>query len=250
VSEGGGNEAWPQPLGAAQVAPDARLFWDRSAMLRALCPGTGKVIGEVGVGLGHLSRFILSGLRPSRFVAIDSFDLHTLPMLWGKPAAEQFGGLTHRAFYERSFADAGKVLEIMEGQSDACLAACPDASFDLLYIDAGHDYDSVKRDAEAALRKIKPAGLLVFNDYTLLDHHGHRYGVVQAVNELLLGTDWQMVGFSLQQYMYCDVALRRPLSCPGPGGVSAAAARGARQAPRASGRALLRSLATGLFRRR
>jgi hypothetical protein len=68
----------------------------------------------------------------------------------------------------------------------------------------------VRQDAAAASGKVKRDGLLVFNDYTLHDHLGQvRYGVVQAVNELIVASDWKVVGFSLQHYMYCDIALRR-----------------------------------------
>ena len=34
------------------------------------------------------------------------------------------------------------------------------------------------------------------------------YGVVPAVNELVVSEGWQVVGFALQQHMFCDIALR------------------------------------------
>ena len=53
-------------------------------------------------------------------------------------------------------------------------------------------------------------GLLVFNDYIMVDHHyGTPYGVVRAVNELVTASDWKVVGFALQQQMFCDIALCR-----------------------------------------
>jgi ubiquinone/menaquinone biosynthesis C-methylase UbiE len=44
------------------------------------------------------------------------------------------------------------------------------ATFDLVYIDAGHFYPDVKADAQEAARIVKPDGTLIFNDYTLADH--------------------------------------------------------------------------------
>jgi len=188
---------------------NARAFADRAEMVPALKPEPGLVIGEVGIGLGTFSRFVIDHLQPARFVAFDLFDLHTLAELWGKPTHELFGGRSHRAFYEALLADAGARLVIEEGPSEHRPAAQPDRSFDILYIDADHGYDGVKRDISAALPKMKPDGLLVFNDYTLFDHDGHPYGVVKAVNELVTSSDWKVVGFSLQRWMYCDIALRR-----------------------------------------
>jgi hypothetical protein len=189
---------------------NARAFFDRSDMLLALRPEKGLAICEVGVGIGGFTRFLLDHMRPARFFAIDLFDLHTKPDIWGRAPRDVFGARTHRAFYEDSFAYAHDRMTVLQGQSEACIAACPDGFFDILYVDAGHTYDDVRRDAAAAVSKVAPDGLLVFNDYTLYDHLAEApYGVVQAVNELIVASDWQVVGFSLQRHMYCDIALRR-----------------------------------------
>ncbi len=189
---------------------DARAFFDRSDMLLSLRPQKGLVIGEVGVGIGGFSRFLLDHMQPAKFVAIDLFDFHTKPDIWGKRPADVLGPRSHREFYEHTFAYARDIIVVAEGQSDECIAACPDDFFDILYIDAGHSYDEVRRDAAAGVAKVKRDGLLVFNDYTLHDHLGEApYGVIQAVNELIVASDWKVVGFSLQRNMYCDVALQR-----------------------------------------
>jgi hypothetical protein len=188
---------------------DGRLFFDRSEMLLQLRPEKGLVIGEVGVGLGYFSRFLIDHMRPAKFVAIDLFDLHTLPEIWSEPTSVVFGDRTHREFFEKTFAYAHETLVVAEGPSHECLAALPDDLFDILYIDADHEYEGVRRDAMIGTSKVKQDGLLVFNDYTLFDHFGAPYGVVQAVNELVVASDWKVVGFSLQRYMYCDIALCR-----------------------------------------
>jgi len=196
-------------LGASHFN-NARLFFDRTEMLLTLRPEKGLAICEVGVGLGQFSRFVLDHMRPRIFVAIDSYDLHTQQTIWGRPAADVFGKRTHRAFYEDMFSKYRTILRVQEGQSHECLATWPDAEFDILYIDAGHTYEDIKRDAAMGSPKVKQDGLLVFNDYTLYDHFGSApYGVVQAVNELIVASDWQVVGFSLQREMYCDIALKR-----------------------------------------
>jgi hypothetical protein len=68
----------------------------------------------------------------------------------------------------------------------------------------------VRADATAAAPKVKPEGLLIFNDYIVWSHHENfGYGVVQTVNELCVNEGWRMVAFCLHEDMYCDVALKR-----------------------------------------
>lgn len=164
---------------------------------------------EVGVGLGDFSEVLMRFLRPKRFVAIDWFRAHEDELNFGRPSKEVFGSMTHGEFYRRRFAT--KPVEIREGNSAETLATLDDTSFDLIYIDANHEYDAVRRDAEEALRKIRPTGILIFNDYILFDHlRGTEYGVVPVVNRLVNETDWRINAFALEHDMFCDVALVRP----------------------------------------
>lgn len=205
------NEPFPSYPGltARNVAPGAKLFAERHHLLLALGLREGAVIAEIGVGLGYLSRFLLDHLKPRHFAAIDSFRLHHETLIWGQPSAEIFKGSSHRQWYEREFAHHAQRLDVREGDSSDCLATFADGYFDLIVIDADHGYDGVKRDAEQAVKKAAPHGTLVFEDYVLVDHAGHRYGVVPVVNALVAEGEWQVVGLALQQLMYCSIALRR-----------------------------------------
>lgn len=55
----------------------------------------------------------------------------------------------------------------------------PQLWFDVVFVDAAHDYESVKADAAAAHQAVDPDGVLIFHDYC-----STWPGVVQAVDEL------------------------------------------------------------------
>ena len=155
----------------------------------------------------HLGEVCPQGL------AIDRFDLHELPALWGISTTEHFGGRTHGEFYRNRFAAeiARGQLEMVEGDSAAAISDLPDGGVDLFYVDADHSYDGARRDLEAILPKVKPDGCIVMNDYipAEIGFSNGPYGVIQATNEFMVAQSWEMVYFALAYVMYCDVGLRR-----------------------------------------
>ena len=192
----------------ARVVPNrlaALTLWPRDA-----------VIAEVGVALGEFSKAVLAVCRPRRFLAIDRFDLHQLPALWGIPTSEHFNGLTHGEFYRSRFAAeiASGQVEVIEGDSASVISAMPDCSVDVFYVDADHTYDGVRRDLDTILPKVKPDGWIVMNDYipAEIGFSNATYGVIQATNEFMITHGWEMVYFALAYVMYCDVGLRKASS--------------------------------------
>jgi precorrin-6B methylase 2 len=102
------------------------------------------------------------------------------------------------------------VVETYSGDSSKTLKLQPDKSFDLIYIDGSHTYEGVLADTIEAIRIVEQNGILIFNDYTMYDHYlGHRYGVVEVVNQLVHQTNFKVFAFALQADMFCDIALRR-----------------------------------------
>src|SRR5271157_68875 len=191
---------------------EAKLFANRRDMIASLGIAEGCLVAEVGVAQGDFSEYLLQKLRPEKFVAIDLFDMHKYPVIWGTPSEVMFKGMTQLDFYRQRFRDYGSRLVIQQGLSHEALATYPDQTFDMIYIDAGHDYESVKQDGEVAIRKIKADGTIVFNDYVLYDPFTDSpYGVVQAVNEIVVEGGWHVVGFALDKNMFCDIALKKLL---------------------------------------
>lgn len=68
-------------------------------------------------------------------------------------------------------------LRILEGLSWEMAEAVPDNSLDFVFIDASHDKESVLKDLEAWIPKLKAGGMLTGHDL-------HFDGVVQALEEM------------------------------------------------------------------
>lgn len=193
-----------------QHLDNAKLYANRQAMISDLCQYKPKVIAEVGVAHGEFSDFLLRTLSPEKFLAIDVFEMHLTPSHWGIPQEYLFKGMTHREFYAHRFNEYGNRVIIEQGLSHEALSRQPDNLFDLIYLDAGHSYDEVRKDTEVAIQKIKRDGILIFNDYIMSDHYANvPYGVVQVANELVVNCGWDVIGFALDRSMFCDLAVRR-----------------------------------------
>ena len=199
------------------VAPNARLYADRYNMMKWINKDVvagGLAIAEVGVAFGDFSEFLRDTFTPDLFVAIDTFVVHTLTECMGTPVADRMHGMTHEDYYrQRIDTHAHGRVGIVKAVSHVGLARYPDHFFDLIYLDAGHLYEDVMADVAVAAQKLNSPGILVFNDYTCFDQRdgvaAGPYGVIPAVNQLLGTGEWQVVGFALEKFMFCDIALRK-----------------------------------------
>jgi len=101
-------------------------------------------------------------------------------------------------------------ITLLAGDSGDCLGELPVGSIDVVYIDADHSYAAVRRDIAAALPRLKPDGVLIFNDYTVWSPRSmYHCGVARAVNELCLSSNWRLRYLAMQPMMYNDVMLVR-----------------------------------------
>lgn len=168
---------------------DCIVVPDRTALLE--CLPKGGIVAEVGTLHGEFSREILRIIEPQELHLID----HEIQPRVREMAEDP--SLRTR-------------LRVHQADSVEALESFPDRYFDWIYVDAQHRFPGVKRDIEAARRKVKPDGLLVFNDYIIWSYvEMEPYGVVAAVNELCIEDNWKLVYLALPSHMYCDVALRR-----------------------------------------
>jgi len=188
----------------------ARLFADRASLIRGLSIPKSGVIAEIGVLRGDFSEFLISELAPRKFVGFDMFNAHEHASIWGIPSSEFFQGLTQQEYVQRRLTRFGDSVALERGPSQRTLPKYARREFDLVYIDAGHDYDDVKSDAHWAAQMAKDDGILVFNDYILFDHMAMApYGIVPVVNRMLVDEGWRVVGFAFQHQLFCDIAIQR-----------------------------------------
>ena len=197
TSTRGENFVLPQALSPIHVN-QCKVMANRFEMVRKF-PKNARV-AEVGAQTGKFSKHIWENLRPREFHLYDiSFYQENFPF--------------DHAYFEDPVLQ-GKVF-LHEGDSSSLLNQMPDEYFDWIYIDADHSYSGVVKDVEVAKFKIKPNGLLVFNDYMIYSPiEDMQYGVNRAVNDLCLNENFEMVYFAFNVAGYHDVCLRRRGSLP------------------------------------
>jgi predicted O-methyltransferase YrrM len=128
-----------------------------------------KVGVEVGAATGHTTEWLLEACPSLRrlFIADDWRPVGTAGLEWDQPNMEQI--------FRKKF-EKDERIHILKGLSWDVASAVTDHSLDFAFIDASHDYESVKKDLTAWYPKIKFGGIICGHDI-------HSEGVVQAVTE-------------------------------------------------------------------
>lgn len=162
------------------------------------------IIAEIGVAFGDFSTVILNNCSPYKFYAIDMFSDKTKGF-WGQNIFES-ENITHAEWYTKKFKNYidKNILEIRKGISWECLDTFPNNYFDYVYVDAAHDYESVKKDIQVLKRVVKNKGIIQFNDYIHIDWSG----VIPAVHELVKDTDSKVLYYCLSRDGADDIVIQ------------------------------------------
>jgi hypothetical protein len=169
---------------------NCRVVPDRHKLLMNCLPKNG-VCCEVGTDTGAFAKKIIELSNPR--------ELHLIDITFSNFKRVDF----------LSAIESGTVI-LHEADSVVALNRFSDGYFDWIYIDGNHSYEGVKRDINAAKFKLKPMGLLAFNDYMFWSHRElMTYGVMQAVNEFCLNESWEIVYLALNTEAVNDVVLRK-----------------------------------------
>lgn len=144
---------------------------------------------EIGVGSGDFSQILFNETKPLYLYLIDRWlymeDLD--PTVYGWKC--KHSQADYDRFYQMTidkFKNNNNVI-ILKKTSTEALDSFEDYFFDYIYIDASHDYESVKNDLELSRKKIKKNGFICGHDYNKNYNHNRKneYGVIKAVDEFV-----------------------------------------------------------------
>lgn len=131
---------------------------------------------EIGCARGRTTSYLLKKCPTLSLICVD---------LWG-PAPKGNGGTQYKKWdfdniykgFLRSVASHNGRVRIIQSLSWEAASLIEDESLDFVFIDADHEYDSVKKDILAWAPKVKTGG-------TVCGHDTHFSGVMKAIKELI-----------------------------------------------------------------
>lgn len=187
------------PLIDQEQLKNAKLYSNRNLFLLDLKKNIDVL--EIGTLGGEHAEIINNIVNPKRLDLIDLFncdDLHN----------NNFTKQNHFEYVKNKFTN-NKNIFLYQGFSCDILKTL-NHPYDYIYIDASHDYNSVKNDFLASSHLFKYDTIIGFNDYIIQDLNGYRFGVINFINQFLsINKDWEVIGFAFNPMMYSDIYIRK-----------------------------------------
>lgn len=153
----------------------------------------GDEVVEIGCWLGRSAIYLAQRLKRDgkrvKINVVDTFKGES-NQLEHEATVRECGGSIRAAFEENiKRCGVADMFNIIEGDSAQSAAEFADKSLAFVWIDAAHDYESVKRDITAWKPKVKPDGILA-------GHDAQWHEVERAVKELIpkpkfIGVIWE-----------------------------------------------------------
>ena len=157
-------------LHVEQTIPWVGKDYRGSFLLHLITTYNIKLMAEVGVKFGRTTFFLLDNVPDLKIYAVD---------------------INIKDFYNSDVAKKyGDRLVPIQGLSYQVTDQLADDSLDLVFIDADHGYDSVKRDIIAYTPKLKTTGLLTGHD---IDYPGVNKAVKELIKEFDIGPNFVWV---------------------------------------------------------
>ncbi len=141
-----------------------RVFETRDEMLSVL--PANPVIAELGVFDGDYSERIFAICNPKELVLIDYWGDGNI--VSGNENGDNIRHITGAKLYANVVAKLGDKpnVKIFKDWTSKILQF-PDNYFDMVYIDANHEYDGVSKDLEYCMAKVKHGGWIMGHDYEM-----------------------------------------------------------------------------------
>lgn len=152
-----------------QIGIEGFLHCDEAHKLVELAAG--RDVLEVGAFMG-LSAWLM-GISAKTVTSVDTFRANTAGQV-------QLQEITTLQAYQYSISRYRHITYFV-GTSVEAHAQYTGDGFDMIFIDAFHDYENVKEDTNRWIKHLRPGGIFAWHDYG----HDHFPGVKKAVDEFL-----------------------------------------------------------------
>lgn len=141
-----------------------------------------KTIAEIGVNKGETSKIFRSLFPDAHLFLIDPWKISSDYLMSATPISRKIKHYENAYSSVRAQFKNDPNVQILRMSSLEAVAHTPD-QFDLVFIDANHEYSHVKQDILSWLPKVRHGGILAGHDY---DPQIPMFsGVKQAVDEIL-----------------------------------------------------------------
>ncbi len=141
----------------------------------------GDLFLEVGCFMGKSAAYLLQKIKESdKRIRVWVIDIFEAECGHHNDLIKENGGGTLLEIFKKNMAQLGFKPNTMIGKSNEQYKNISDESFSMIFIDAAHDYESVKADLNNFYPKLKSGGIFAGHDY------GEKScGVGQAVDEFV-----------------------------------------------------------------
>jgi len=136
---------------------------------------------EVGCFMGKSTAYLLQKIKESRKdISVSVIDIFEAECDHHADLINEHKGGTLLDIFKSNMYDLGLSASVLIGRSDEVYNKLHDNTFSMIFIDAAHDYKSVKSDLNNFYPKLKSGGVFAGHDY------GEKScGVGQAVDEFV-----------------------------------------------------------------
>jgi len=191
------SNALPKYELAKKHLVNSKLLTDRTELLELMPKNA--VCAEIGVNEGEFSEEILKFTKPSKLYLIDAWD-----------DIVYHNGLRDAVLKKFQKEINNGQVEMRIGLSTNELPKFPDGFFDWVYLDTAHTYDITIAELNILKTKMKTGGIITGHDYVTGWWGGwFRYGVIEAVHELCVKEDWEMLYLTTEVHQHKSFAIRK-----------------------------------------
>ena len=144
-------------------------------------------MAEVGVASGRTSEILLRECPDLHLWMVDRWRPAALLEADSNRGLDWYGSAKYTVLSRTEFAADRRFLIHADSALAASFPEIKVVDFDLVFIDAGHDYESVKRDVAAWWDRVYPGGLFCGHDIDSYKDRTGVWGVRKALEEFTSG---------------------------------------------------------------